>query len=108
MSNYDYAKQYENMRQEVYRNYGTEHLCGNCVYTTRCKRANIQALGDRKKKERLIKIKAPFVRDFAVEEFYRGQIDVGFVTVYDCDRFLFDNPKGERICGMNLQYLANQ
>jgi hypothetical protein len=24
MSNYDYAKQYENMRQEVYRNYGTE------------------------------------------------------------------------------------
>jgi hypothetical protein len=108
MSNYDYAKQYENMRQEVYRNYGTEHLCGNCVYTTTCKRADIQALNSPEIKAGLIKKHAPFVKVFAIEELHRSQREVGFVAVYDCDRFLFDNPKGARICGMNSQYLVNQ
>ncbi len=106
--NYNYARHYENMRQEVYKNYGTKHLCGDCVHTTNCKRADIQALNDHSKKAMLIKKHAPFVKSFDVEDFYRRQEEVGFVNVYDCDRFLFDNPKGERICGMNLQYSVNQ
>ena len=106
--NYNYARHYENMRQEVYKNYGERHLCGDCVYTTNCKRAEIQALNNCEIKPGLMKKHAPFVKDFAVEELHRNQCEVGFVAVYDCDRFLFDNPKGERICGMNLQYSVNQ
>lgn len=99
---------YEKMREKILTKYGSMHLCGNCQKMMTCERMAVQNIPYKRKKEALMKKKAPFVRDFVVEEFYRGQIDVGFVTVYDCDRFLFDNPKGERICGMNLQYSVNQ
>ena len=93
MSDYDYARHYKNMCDKLYAKYGTEHLCGSCVHTTTCKRADIQWLNNKNIKRGLMEKIAPFVKHFEIEPMIRYQKDAGFVAVYDCDRFEFDGYK---------------
>ena len=95
MQIFDYAGHYRQLKEKVYEKYGTEHLCGNCVHTTSCRRADIQWLSCKNKKAKLMELNAPFVKDFEIQSLTRDRKDVGFVAVYDCERFEFDGYRGE-------------
>jgi hypothetical protein len=86
---YDYTAKYEKIKKELLEEYGTKHLCGNCKYTTECKRAIIQGIKGIERKKRLVKAILPFVVSFEVEEYIRRKDD-GFIYVYDCDNFEFE------------------
>ena len=83
------AKGYGTLKNKVYKKYGTEHLCGNCIHTTTCKRAAIQWINDKKVKRALMEKNAPFVKHFEIEPLVIFQKDAGFLAVYDCDNFEF-------------------
>lgn len=90
MGGYDYTTLYQGMKGKVYENYGNEHLCGNCKKLTSCVRNVIQVTNDVSRKRKLILKYAPFIRNFAVESMKRSHHEVGFVAVYECDKFEFD------------------
>lgn len=85
----DYGGSYSKMGDKVYKKYGTEHLCGNCKYTTTCARAKIQCVNNKGIKSYLMETYAPFVKHFEVETLTRNKKDEGFVAVYDCEKFEF-------------------
>lgn len=85
----DYERTYKRMKDELYANYGNEHLCGNCIHTTTCKRADIQWLNKKSVKRKLMGKYAPFVKHFEIEPLIRYQKDAGFIAVYDCENFEF-------------------
>lgn len=80
---------YQRMKTMVYKKYGTEHLCGDCIHTTTCKRADIQWLNKKNVKRKLMEKYAPFVKHFEIEPLIRYQKDAGFIAVYDCENFEF-------------------
>jgi hypothetical protein len=88
--------QYQKLRTKVYENYGTEHLCGNCKYMTKCIRNLIQISNDANQKGKLMRRYAPFVLNFAVEKYEEHHKQTGFVAVYDCTKFEFDGYEGAK------------
>ena len=94
--NYDYEKHYRKIKKMIDKNYGEMHLCGNCIHMSTCIRNDIQWLGNKDVKEVLMKKKAPFVKLFDVQSLIKRQRDVGFVAVYDCERFCFEGCEGGR------------
>ena len=92
---YDYAKHYRNMKKIIDDNYGTVHLCGNCVHMTRCIREEIQFLDKKKYKKPLMEKLAPFVKEFEVEPLITYYKDRGFIAVYKCDRYKFEGYEGD-------------
>lgn len=87
---YDCTSRYESIKKRVLRQYGTEHLCGNCFYTTTCERAIIQGVKNAEKKRKLMHINAPFVTKFEIEEYRDRHNGDGFIKVYECDKFEFE------------------
>ena len=75
-------------KKRVLRQYGTIHLCGNCIHTTKCERAMVQSIKGIERKSKMMKTNAPFVTNFEVEEYVRYKDD-GFIKVYECDKFEF-------------------
>ena len=85
--------EYERLEKIFMKVYGTVHACGNCKYTTSCKRMKIQntRLSKNKKSELMVKL-APFVTDFEIENHKPKNCDkiLQFIKVYKCDNFVFD------------------
>ena len=87
---YDCVSRYESIKKRVLRQYGTIHLCGNCIHTTKCERAMAQSVQGIERKSKLMKINAPFVTKFEVEEYVRSNSNGdGFIKVYECNKFEF-------------------
>ncbi len=85
---YDCTTRYESIKKRVLRQYGTIHLCGNCIHTTKCERTMVQSIKGIERKSKMMKTNAPFVTNFEVEEYVRNKDD-GFIKVYECDKFEF-------------------
>jgi hypothetical protein len=86
---YDCTSKYQRIKNNLLKEYGTKHLCGNCFYTTTCERAIAQGIKNAEKKRRFMIINAPFVTKFEIEKYERNNRD-GFIKVYECNKFEFE------------------
>ena len=92
--NHSYQATYKNIREIIKRNYGKIHLCGNCEHFESCVRFKIQSTKNKMKKERLMHINAPFVTKFSIDKLSESINDIGFITVYECTKFEFEDLGG--------------
>jgi len=84
---------YKRLENVFKKKYGTTHICGECIYTTKCARIKIQDLRvDKEKKYELMCKLAPFVTEFEIENHKPKNCDkiLQFIKVYKCNNFVFD------------------
>lgn len=90
---YDYDATYEIVKKKFMKNYGTVHLCGNCIHTFDCPRMKLQCSNKEKDKiEQLMSRCVPFATKIVVEEYipnYNGKV-YRFINVFECDKFVFE------------------
>ena len=90
---YDYDATYEIVKKKFMKNYGTVHLCGNCIHTFDCPRMKLQCSNKEKAEiEQLMSRCVPFATNIGIEEYLpKGQKKVRrFINVYECDKFVFE------------------
>lgn len=86
------VREYKKIKEEIEKNYGKVHLCGDCIHTTECRRARIQGVKSKQLKTQLI-AEVDFIKKYKIVPLLRRHTESGFIKVYDCDRFVFDGYK---------------
>lgn len=80
---------YEKIQEKVDKNYGTEHLCGNCRHMMKCERMKIQNLVNKEIKKKLLE-KLDFIKHYELEDLRAVKTDRGFIAIYECDNFAYE------------------
>lgn len=91
VSSRNYKINHSKKRKSLIADYGNWHLCGECKHMFECPRMLIQNSRDNsERKKATMKKYVPFATKFYIEPVSRMLKDRGFIYVFECEKFEFE------------------
>ena len=91
VSSRNYRIIHSKKRKNLIADYGNWHLCGECKHMLSCPRMIIQNGRDNSERKKIsMKRYVPFATKFYIEPSSRAVKDLGFIYVFECEKFEFE------------------